>query len=195
MNPLLVKDLYPRIASRAGTKLLPRGLVLILNLAIYDFSQQYPGTGSILTLHVPGWIEALSPTTGYKMAALDFWREVGKKANAEAKKNEQAAKIKAEAQDQDDDQLYAQIQDIVKMFFEIVERIDVDQKISISRRNDDVNPCYNQTESGLFLEYYYGHPHKLWTPWGSYSFTGSAGYSSDAPWEAILSEYLQRLGG
>lgn len=193
-EPTLVKDLYPRIACKANIKLLPEGLVMMLNLAIYDYSKLYPGIGSLVALHIPGWIEALSPNTGYKKSALDFWKEVVKKANAEAKKNEQEAAKKAEAQDLDDDQLYAQIQDIIKMFFEIVKRIDVDKKISVSRRNDDVNPYYDQTERGLFLEYYYGHPHKLWTPWGSLSFTASVGYSSDAPWEAILSEYLQRLG-
>lgn len=33
---------------------------------------------------------------------------------------------------------------------------------------DSPNPYYNQTKSGLFIEFYYGSPQKLWTPWGEF---------------------------
>lgn len=41
------------------------------------------------------------------------------------------------------------------------------------RRSESVNPFYNQTEQGLFLEFYYGMPSSLWTPWGKWGFGGS----------------------
>lgn len=40
-------------------------------------------------------------------------------------------------------------------------------------RKESVNPYYNQTEDGLFLEFYYGMPNTLWTPWGTFKVGGS----------------------
>lgn len=48
------------------------------------------------------------------------------------------------------------------------------------RRNESVNPFYDQTENGLVLELYYGLPSKIHTPWGGWSFTGSG--SSPRDW-------------
>lgn len=42
------------------------------------------------------------------------------------------------------------------------------------RRSEGANPFYNQTANGFFLEFYYGKPGSLWTPWGKWSFTGSS---------------------
>lgn len=33
---------------------------------------------------------------------------------------------------------------------------------------DTVNPYYNRTASGLFVEFYYGTPLYVWTPWGKW---------------------------
>jgi hypothetical protein len=42
-------------------------------------------------------------------------------------------------------------------------------------REESVNSYYNHTESGIFLEMYYGTPSILWTPWGKWTFIGSSG--------------------
>lgn len=58
------------------------------------------------------------------------------------------------------------------------------------RREERVNPYYNQTADGLFLELYYGMPSSLWTPWGKWGFGGSgSGY-----WDTILPLILERFG-
>jgi len=54
------------------------------------------------------------------------------------------------------------------------------------RRNEDVNPYYNQTKQGLFFEIYYGSPGHLWTPWGKWNFAGS----SSGFWDNILLDIL-----
>ena len=58
------------------------------------------------------------------------------------------------------------------------------------RRKDPANPYYNQTADGLFLEFYYGMPSSLWTPWGEWGFGGSgSGY-----WDNILPLILEQFG-
>lgn len=42
-----------------------------------------------------------------------------------------------------------------------------------AHRRGGVNPYYNRTSSGLYLEFYYGFPSKIWTPGGYWSMTGS----------------------
>lgn len=38
---------------------------------------------------------------------------------------------------------------------------------------DELNGFYGQTESGLFIEIYYGMPSRIWTPWGEWRIGGS----------------------
>jgi len=57
------------------------------------------------------------------------------------------------------------------------------------RRDEGVNPYYNQTETGLFLEMY-SIPGKIWTPWGSWGCWGSG-----TGWDKKMTEaFLERLG-
>ena len=53
------------------------------------------------------------------------------------------------------------------------------------QRSQGSNPFYNQTANGLFLEFYYGGPSSLWTPWGKYSFRGSSSGNWDKMWEEL----------
>ena len=58
------------------------------------------------------------------------------------------------------------------------------------RRDEGVNPFYHQTETGLFLEMYYGIPGKIWTPWGYWGCWGSG-----TGWDKKKTEaFLKRLG-
>ena len=47
-------------------------------------------------------------------------------------------------------------------------------------REDKVNPFDNQTSDGLFLEFYYSIPSRLWTPWGKWNFGGGGGGGPDS---------------
>lgn len=58
------------------------------------------------------------------------------------------------------------------------------------RRDEEVNPYYSQTDSGLFLELYYGQPGNIHTPWGKWNCWGSGCGS----WEEKMPELLERLG-
>ena len=75
----------------------------------------------------------------------------------------------------------------------LFEYIDASDCVGMDRRNDDPNPFYSQTESGLFLEEYYGMPNVLWTPWGKLHI-GESGHSFGNGWEKIMTQLLPRLG-
>ncbi len=87
-----------------------------------------------------------------------------------------------------DDELYAVVRRIGDLFFELVAN-EEDAWVE-DRRRDSVNPFYNQTKQGLFLEVYYGAPSVLWTPWGKWGFTGPA-YGDLSK---TTKEFLRRLG-
>lgn len=65
-----------------------------------------------------------------------------------------------------------------------------DKPFMEDRRNEEVNPYYNQTADGLYLELYYGQPLRIWTPWGQWGFGGSGG----GWWDTTLPIILERLG-
>lgn len=45
-----------------------------------------------------------------------------------------------------------------------------------AHRAGGINPYYNRTTSGLYLEFYYGLPSKIWTPGGYWAMTGSTSF-------------------
>lgn len=60
-------------------------------------------------------------------------------------------------------------------------------------RHESVNPFYNRIEQGLFLEFYYGVPNKLWTPWGQYRFCGSAA-GNPIDLDRLTGDLFERVG-
>lgn len=60
-------------------------------------------------------------------------------------------------------------------------------------RDGGVNPFYNRTTSGLYLEFYYGAPNKIWTPWGEWHFVGSTGLTFGDEKQQRISSFMARL--
>lgn len=189
----MVEQVYPKVAARAGEEFAPQGIVLLLTLATYDFSQQYPPpSGAIVQRFVPLWIDALIDDKKTAEDAKQWLKQIEDDAEAE-RKAKTPPRVEPEGSIEDDN-LYAAMRKIADIFFEEVKKADKEGKIRAEFGDDGVNPFYNQTGSGLFLEYYYGQPDKVWTPWGYWRFLWNVSYSGDAPWEEILSNVLQRLG-
>lgn len=185
----LVRKLYPVIAKQAGNELRPEGVVMLFTLALSDYGQDYPPLiGSLLFRFVPRWIDAIVDDKEAVKSAHEFIDKVDKDVEA-------AKPVRVEPVGPiEDDNLYFAVRKIVDIFYEEVAKWDVNHLISVHFTDDGVNPFYSQTESGLFVEYYYGHPSKVWTPWGYFGFTGSVAYSGTAPWDDILDSFTRRLG-
>lgn len=60
------------------------------------------------------------------------------------------------------------------------------------RRKDGPNPYHDRTSQGLVLEFYYGTPGKVWTPWGYYEYCGSSGGSSQE-FDRLTSEFFVQV--
>lgn len=68
----------------------------------------------------------------------------------------------------------------------------VDTSSGAAHRADGLNAFYDRTTSGLYLEYYYGRPAKLWTPWGSWDFALSGGARAGYE-KSRVSAFMARL--
>jgi hypothetical protein len=65
----------------------------------------------------------------------------------------------------------------------------------LAHRIGGVNPYYNRTTSGLYLEFYYGYPSKIWTPGGQWAMTGSTCTRGDLgeTAEGLVAPFMARL--
>lgn len=78
---------------------------------------------------------------------------------------------------------------IIREMFEAYAKEHPNNPPAISFRNDcDINPYFNQTSQGIFLEYCYGKPARFWTPWGQYEFCdGASGHMVEELNQTLLS--------
>ncbi|MFZ1459105.1 MAG: hypothetical protein WAT17_04485 [Candidatus Saccharimonadales bacterium] len=77
---------------------------------------------------------------------------------------------------------------LIKRIAEIYDKCSTGQfDRSAGYRKGGVSPDSNQTIAGLYLEFYYGHPSKLWTPWGDWRFGGTQSSKFN------LEEFMSRL--
>lgn len=191
----VVEKIYPTIAQHAGAELLPQGITVMFTLAAYDFGQEYPPPmGTIIMKYVPRWIDALIDDKEVAEEAKKFLKQAEDDAAADHK-----AKTPPRVEPSgpvEDYNLFVAARRVADIFDEEVDRAKkngADLWVEIKGRKDGANPYYHQTENGLFLEYYYGHPDKVWTPWGYWQFAWSSGHSGN-PWPKIMERMLKRLG-
>lgn len=74
----MVERFYPHLAAEGGRELVPMGIVMALNLAIYDFtSQGYPPIiNALLSMNVPRYIECLTDDQEAIDEAKKVWQEI-----------------------------------------------------------------------------------------------------------------------
>lgn len=87
-------------------------------------------------------------------------------------------------------ELIAYCRQIAAIFDELLPDTAFDAR---AHRIGGVNPYYCRTTSGLYLEFYYGYPSKLWTPGGRWSFTGSTVTYGGVRREDLVEPFMQRL--
>lgn len=88
------------------------------------------------------------------------------------------------------EQLIAQCREIAAIFDE--ELPDTALGAAAHRRGG-VNPYYNRTTSGLYLEFYYGYPSKIWTPGGYWQMTGSTITRAGVSQDELVARFMRRI--
>jgi hypothetical protein len=86
--------------------------------------------------------------------------------------------------------LIAQCKQIAAIFDETMPNTAIDAN---AHRVGGINPYYNRTTSGLYLEFYYGYPSKIWTPGGYWAMTGSTVTHGGHTAEAVVAPFMARL--
>ena len=86
--------------------------------------------------------------------------------------------------------LIAQCKRIAAIFDELLPDTALDAR---GHRAGGINPYFNRTASGLYLEFYYGYPSKIWTPGGYWSMTGSTCTPGGVDQDALVEPFMRRL--
>lgn len=75
-NSHLQQKFYPRLLKDAGSQKVPMGVVMMLTLAIHDYTQGMPPMmANILSMRVPDFIDALIPDPKAAAEAKKHWEE------------------------------------------------------------------------------------------------------------------------
>ena len=71
------KNLFPILLRNAGTQIVPRGVVIMLMLAIHDYTEGMPAAvAALISVQVPAFIDALIPDPKAAEEAKKHWAEV-----------------------------------------------------------------------------------------------------------------------
>lgn len=86
--------------------------------------------------------------------------------------------------------------DLIAQCLRIAEIFDEEFPDSVAssegHRAGGINSFYKKTASGLYLEFYYGYPAKIWTPWGYWKFASTSG-GSRVEKQGQLRRFMSRL--
>lgn len=183
-DPYINERFHPFILKSAGKELYGEGIFLMLHLAIHDYSDGAPPMmAAILQMSIKDYIKALIDDEEIQAATLEHVDRV----EADVKRQRDTrppAPARQELSEDDKSSLMRSIKRLAEVFDECTND---PSRNSDRYRADGVNPFYNQVQTGLYLEFYYGTPSKVWTPWGYWHF-GAA-----QPAETNIDMFMSRL--
>jgi hypothetical protein len=198
----LVYKFAEYMATHTNAELVPQGFVLVAVLALYDVQKGIdsrtgkPIVGSIacqpamvyriIEMMIPTIAKVIFPAdfAGVVRTTMDNVHEIQKKSWEEAKAAAPKPTINGDAL-----QIFTAVRRIADLSFEFYRPMNTSgRKWSAGdRRSEGVNPYYNQTTGGLFLEQYYGGPGSIWTPWGKWGcWGGGCSGENEDPMPAFL---------
>ncbi len=203
----LVYSFAEYLAQHVNADLVPEGFFLAANLALYDLQEgvdgysgkpirneavgQVPLIYTLLELSIPQIAQAIFPS--------DFASCISKQAeelNRKMREERAQAKASAPAPSLPSDPLLVytamrQIADLSFKFYEVMgSGGDIMKPSCGDRRSEGVNPFYNQTTGGIFIEQYYGGPGSIWTPWGKWGCWGGGSGRG----EKAMQDFLSAIG-
>lgn len=183
-NEHSARDFYPHLLQNAGRQLNGMGVVMAIQLAIADYVRTLPPPmPAVMQMFVKPLVEALVDDEEVKADALRFIDDVEAKRQQELD-NRPPAPSRPELTDEEKMSLMRRIKRLAEVYD---EHIDDPYNSSQAYRAGGANPFYSQTLNGLYLEFYYGSPSKVWTPWGYWHFAAAQSYQTD------LEGFMSRL--
>lgn len=179
------QKLYPLILESAERELNGAGVVMMMQLAIADYTRGMPGMmANLLQLDLKVYIGAIVDDDEVLMDASDFIDTIEAKIQEDLDARPPAP-ARPELTEEQQVSLMRHAKRIAEIFDEHTN--ESGQQASMGHRAGGANPFYNQTLDGLYLEMYYGGVSKLWTPWGHWHFAAAQPYQVD------LDAFLSRL--
>lgn len=163
-----VEKLYPLMLKSAGRKLLGQGVVLMVYQAITEYAEGNAMLAKIWELQAKHLVTALVDDEEVRSDALRLVDDVEGRIASE-QDSQPPAPPRPPLSDTDKASLMRQI----KRLASIYDEHTTEHEASESYRVGGANPFYNQTANGLYLEFYYGSPSEVWTPWGKWHFAAA----------------------
>lgn len=183
------------VDSIADSEKVGGGLNMAWELAGYDTLRGYPAiVRAGVNISFDRVVDAITPDSEVAEQAKEFRKKVLEEAERERKAKEPKLEDLGPADSLTDFARYSQARRVADIVFEYASgnvNSSLYQIWMQDRRNQGVNPYYNQTHRGFLLEAYYGQLSKLWTPWGQYGFGGGSGSGN---WKEVTPVILDRLG-
>lgn len=192
-EPHAQEGFYSIVLRSAGNELNGYGVVTMLTLALHDYSA-LPMVKNIIQRMMPRFVEALVDDEEVRKDALHLIEEAESKIKKDREEVEAVlppVEHRKELSWEEATKLYAAARKIANLVWEHIPENDLlpGRPAREDWRWQGANPYYNQTIDGLFLEYYYGNPVKVWTPWGEWQFVGSGAHMPDSIVEEIMSHF------
>lgn len=160
------------------------GVVMAVQLAIADYVRTLPPPmPAVMQSFVKPLVEALVDDEEAKADALRFIDDVEAKRQQELD-DQPPAPARPELSDAEKMSLMRHVKHLAQVYDEYVND---PYDTSASYRAGGVNALNNQTLNGLYLEFYYGLPSKIWTPWGYWHFAAAQAGQTD------LKGFMSRL--
>lgn len=160
------------IGQVADSEIVGAGLNVAWELASYDTLRAYPPImRTAVGLSFNRVIDAITPEPEVADDAKAFRQQI----LDEIKAKTEAEKRPAVEDPSSNFELYVATRRIGDIVHEVAREIShkADTLYIEDRRRENVNPYYNQSETGLFLDFSYGVVHSVWTPWGEWVFRGN----------------------
>ena len=74
-NDHLIERFYPILLRGAGRKLVPMGVVMMLTLAIYDYTLHMPSMAALMHMKMEDYIDALVTDEGAAQETKEFYKQ------------------------------------------------------------------------------------------------------------------------
>ena len=178
----LTERFSQRLAEDSGQEYVANGVIIWVNVAVYDVSEGMPPIARMLAGVIEPALRALIEDEELRNEVLRSYEAARRLMKDKLDANPSPARPELSEEHK------RELMRTIKRIAEVHDEYSTGKwDASNDYRAGGINPIYNQTLDGLFLEFYYSGPSKLWTPWGYWHF------SATQPGQFDLEGFMSRL--